>query len=338
MDGHPMDANLVSLLRKAREDRARQVIKERAGVAQAPTSVERRDPVPPMKTKTSAVTKGGRSQVPTHIPMKPAGLLIAPNELTRCALFHLGKDHRHVNEEVIFQNDKVRVTFTGDRLTHDDCDVWLEAIKICQGKRFGENAYYSLRALVLALRKKAGGDDYAYVRDAIKRLSKAKIIIERGSAAIRFELMSSGDDFQTDLGYFSISPGVAQMFSSVAHISRVIRSNLLSTKTKAIHYYLAGQRRGAAHSVFVDDLMAMTGYQGRPNDFVEKKGSVSLVSVLSELEMAGCLVAGQSTVTKKQNRWHMSCVLAEKYAEPPQLTLAEIESAVEDGYADDVIR
>lgn len=117
---------------------------------------------------------------PSKIPLWRDGARAIPNAMARSALFRAaakGRERRVLIKERINAVDGIDITMTGLELSQEDGDVFLQVVHMLRGQACTEPIHTNGRTLLTALDKHASSQDYQRLKDSLRRLQGAQLVL-----------------------------------------------------------------------------------------------------------------------------------------------------------------
>lgn len=214
-----------------------------------------------------------------------------PTELTRSALFGLPRrGRRRMREnEVLASRSDIKVTYFGQELGQNDCDVWMAVLYIARGQPMGKELFTTMGGLLRFLKRKDSGAARKSLATSLDRLSRASITVDGKRKKKKFhavmQMMSWGFEKTSGHMFVVVDPRGRKLFENLSLVNFNQHLTLASDMAKAVHHYASGHQRGKKHSVSVPNLKSWIGYSGPL-----KKFKYDLKRALWTLEEKGALV------------------------------------------------
>lgn len=196
-----------------------------------------------------------------------------PTELTRSALFGLPRrGRRRMREnEILDSRSDIKVTYFGEELGQNDCDVWMAVLYIARGQPMGVELHTTMGNLLSFLKRKDSGSARKSLGASLDRLSRASITVDGKRKKKKFhvvmQLMSWGVEKTSGRMFVMVDPRGRELFENVSFINISQHLALSSAMAKAVHHYASGHKRGKKHSVSISNLKSWVGYAGRLKEF-----------------------------------------------------------------------
>lgn len=219
-------------------------------------------------------------------PEDTAGL---PSRLTRTALFGLPRRGRRrwYKEEPIISGSDVKVFYTGEQLDQKDLEVWLMLLMAFQGQDEDYMLQTRMSHMLKTLKRSVEGGSRQALTSSLKRLTGASVYIKYRSGTVEgvFNFLH-GVAWNSRTQEISIKLGrdLGSLFDVTAFLDFDAHLLLPSQMAKAVHKYAVGNKRGKLHSVPLNKLKKLLGYEGEIKEFRKTLGKA-----LVELESSGML-------------------------------------------------
>ncbi len=228
------------------------------------------------------------------------------NHLIRTCLFapiNRGQKRQEHLETKLASRSDVQLFYSGTQLDEADRDVFLQLVYEARKQALGEPVRISEARLLSALGKTRGGKDYDWLRDTIRRLHRATIVVEHDQYRIGtrrrpecgLHLIDRYDRDSDGAYCFTLDPRILTLFSrhEYSFIDWNIRLRLRTNIGKWLQPLVASSSN-TIHRYSLNDLKEWMSYQGRERDFI-----TALKSGLADLEREYVVLS--PTVAKKGN-------------------------------------
>ncbi|MDH1684474.1 plasmid replication initiator TrfA [Pseudomonas chengduensis] len=245
------------------------------------------------------------------IPSLPQRASAMPTAWVRTSLFvnQPQTKAKFLINQVLESYDTIRIEYTGEQLNMFDNDVYIEIIRLAQGRAPGEKILFNRHSLLRALGISGGKKNYEALHKSLQKLKGNTIKITKFKTG--YDAFSLIDQLSWDeeIGCwrFSIGDIVIDMLSTeLSYIDLDIRQNLTTPLSKYLQNYMSAGLPGE-REVKVDNLMRLSGTTSQLKDFLGK--GRGLTKALDELKAAGFLVS--YAIHKNKNgenivRWNRS--------------------------------
>lgn len=205
--------------------------------------------------------------------------------------------------EVLESYDTIRIEYTGEQLNMFDNDVYLEIIRLAQGRAPGEKILFNRHSFLRALGISGGKNNYDALHQSLQKLKGNTIKITNFKTG--YDAFSLIDQLSCDeeVGYwrFSIGDIVIEMLSTeLSYIDLDIRKSLTTPLSKYLQNYMSAGLPGE-REVKVDNLMRLSGTTSQLKDFLGK--GRGLTKALDELKAVGFLAS--YAIHKNKNGDHI---------------------------------
>lgn len=213
-----------------------------------------------------------------------------PPELARGAIFRLPRRgrRRHFNREILIKRPSLSIGFTGNELDQFDGEVYLAIIRALRGQHIGERIEISLKGLAHELRRVKSGGTVKNIKEALWRLSSCTLHLKftRNDKhySANIHLMGWLYEEETRKTYVRLYADAEGLFQQLAWVDFEKHLALPSNMAKMLHMYVTSHRRGARRSVTLDELIEVSGWSARRNDFRSR-----LRDALNTLKNAGII-------------------------------------------------
>lgn len=207
--------------------------------------------------------------------------------------------------EVLESFDSIRIEYTGEQLNMFDNDVYIEIIRLAQGRTPGEEILFNRHSLLRALGISGGKNNYEALHKSLQKLKGNTIKIT--NAKIGYSAFSLIDQLSWEeknaCWRFSIGRIVVDMFSAeLSFIDLDIRQSLTTPLAKYLQNYMSAGKPGEGErEVKVDNLMRLSGTTSQLKDFLGKGRGLN--KALDELKAAGFLAS--YAIHKNKNGEHV---------------------------------
>jgi hypothetical protein len=207
--------------------------------------------------------------------------------------------------EILESYDSIRIEYTGEQLNMFDNDVYIEIIRLAQGRTPGEEILFNRYSLLRALGISGGKNNYEALHKSLQKLKGNTIKVT--NANIGYSAFSLIDQLsweeQNGCWRFSIGRIVVDMFSTeLSLIDLDIRQSLTTSLSKYLQNYMsAGTPGEGEREVKVENLMRLSGTTSQLKDFLGK--GRGLTKALDELKAAGFLTS--YVIHKNKNGEHI---------------------------------
>ncbi len=119
-------------------------------------------------------------QLPAKViqfPLFPEETRPVSNDVARSALFSCvqGKDRQFIKDTMLATVEGVEIRFTGERFNQDDHDLLMQLVFMAKHKPLGDYVTIPAYAILKALGRKTGGDQYRQLRVDMTRLMGALV-------------------------------------------------------------------------------------------------------------------------------------------------------------------
>lgn len=238
------------------------------------------------------------------IPSLPQRASALPTAWVRTSLFvnQPQTKAKFLINQVLESYDTIRIEYTGEQLNMFDNDVYLEVIRLAQGRAPGEKILFNRHSFLRALGISGGKKNYDALHQSLQKLKGNTIKIINLRTGDSFSLIDrlSWDE---EIGYwwFSIGGIVIDMFSAeLSYIDLEIRKNLTTPLSKYLQNYMSAGLPGE-REVKVDNLMRLSSTTSQLKDFLGK--GRGLTKALDELKAVGFLAS--YAIHKNKNGEHI---------------------------------
>jgi len=178
-----------------------------------------------------------------------------PNSVLRGCLFSAVKDtKKSYLREVLFQNDSIKVTFSGHKLKQSDLDVWETILHLARLQNLGNvidtTEYNLLKMLGVKGRSKR---EYERLRDSIAKLGTAWVEITHDNLTYKGHLIGDGlSQDETERLILKINPAIARLYEGnrATWIQWDERQSIgQSPMAKWLHGYISSHAKWYPHKV-----------------------------------------------------------------------------------------
>jgi len=236
----------------------------------------------------------------------PGNLNMVPNAMIRSALFgctrRVGNDGQIVRERVLASSDQYRVTYRGQDLDQNDCEVWELALAWCRqsGKKIGERVFFAFNDWCRILNRPANhGTANDLIIQSLERLMGGFLKIEHSMKEDWIHVINEvGRDIATGRAYVSINPRVAPWLAvDSTEIDLRRRVTLKSDLSCWLHDYYS-----TSSTPYPMNLTTLMERSGSNPDIPMRNFRIRVIKAVEELQQCTPpLFAPETRVEKKQN-------------------------------------
>ena len=246
---------------------------------------------------------------PHALPLFPELESAMPNHLARSSLFApIRRGRRGMFDKVkLSSRNDVSIYFSGKQLDMADNDVYLEILRMAQGRMFGEAIPITRHGMLKSMGRSTGKSDHKWLQDSIHRLTTATIEIEAPKYKAGFHLVDGYDlDEVTGQYTISINPKVQQLFSRGEYgFIDLDRRRALSKRVdlaKWLQNYACSHKRGDEQKITFAKLHQWTSSNSHLRDFrkyaTEAMKELERVGEVENVEVTDTLVTWRRPVDK----------------------------------------
>ena len=138
-----------------------------------------------------------------------------PNSFLRSALFSAiqSKDRVFVKNEIIFSQQGIKITFTGEQLNQEDLSLWEALVHFYKEQPLGNEVNFTSYRILKLLDLDTGGRDQQRLHEGIKRLAACLVEITHNGRRFFDSLVKSGRLDETTTSYtLELSKKLIQIF------------------------------------------------------------------------------------------------------------------------------
>jgi hypothetical protein len=123
-----------------------------------------------------------------RLPVFPAAARPVVNDVARSALFACvqGKDRQLLDKALLATVEGVEIRFTGRQLNQDDHDLLMQIVHMAAQVPPGASVLLSGYAILRALGRDAGGDQYRQLRDDMERLVAGMVSLRHPARKVEY--------------------------------------------------------------------------------------------------------------------------------------------------------
>ena len=197
------------------------------------------------------------------LPFWAVGKRGTPNSFIRSALFSAiqSKDRVFVKDEIIFSQQGIKITFTGEQLNQEDLTLWETLTHIYRETPLGDTIEFTAYGILKLLDFDIGSDQYQRLHSGIKRLIACALEIEHEGKKFIGSLVTSCRQNTTTKTYtLELSRELIQLFGE-ATWTAVDWQQRLELRRKplaqALHSYYSSHK--TPYPVKLEFLQQLTG-------------------------------------------------------------------------------
>lgn len=114
-----------------------------------------------------------------QLPLWSDAIRGVPNCVLRGSLFAAiqAKDAKYCKRKLLTESSKFILTYTGERLTQSDLDVWETVLHLAREQNLGDKIYYTENAFLKKLGRSNGGKNKQWLKTVLSKLNATAIEI-----------------------------------------------------------------------------------------------------------------------------------------------------------------
>ena len=219
-----------------------------------------------------------------QLPVWPEMTRGVPNSILRGSLFAAihGRYAKHCKREILHDSSKMKIIYTGERLTQSDLDVWKYALHIARQQCLGHKIYITERNFLKEIGRATGKANHQWLKGVFAKLVACCVEINHEGKTYGGSLV---DEFYREEAsgkvVLIINPKIARLYDAGhTYIQWEERRKIGSLKPLALwlHGYIATHAKWYPHKV--ETLRDLSGSETRELRFFKK----SLKQALEHLE------------------------------------------------------
>ncbi len=195
-----------------------------------------------------------------------------PNSFIRSALFSAiqSKDRTFVKDEIVFSQQGIKITFTGEQLNQEDLALWETLVHIYKEQPLGNTIEFTAYRILKLLELDTNSDGYQRLHTGIKRLNACSVEITHDKKTYFGALIKSGrKDEATKTYTLELSRELIQIFGE-NQWTAIDWQQRLNLKRKplaqALHAYYSSHK--TPYPVKLETLQQLTGSKNaQPSSF-----------------------------------------------------------------------
>ena len=190
-----------------------------------------------------------------QLPLWADSVRGVPNSILRGSLFAAiqNKNAQYCKEELLHESDKLRIIFSGKRLTQSDLDVWEYALHLSRTQCLGNKIYFSERSFLKGLDRNVGKFEYKWLRSVFTKLIACAVQISHDNQTYIGNLIQEGyREDNTGKYMIIINPRIARLYQAGhTYIQRDERKQIGKRKPLALwlHGYIASHVKFYPHKI-----------------------------------------------------------------------------------------
>jgi hypothetical protein len=214
-----------------------------------------------------------------------------PNSMLRGCLFSGVKTtEKSYLRELLFENDSIKIVFSGHKLRQSDMDVWETILHLARmqalGNKIDTTEYNLLKVMGI---KGRGKENYERLRDSIAKLGTAWVEITHDGLTYRGHLIGDGvSEESTERLILKINPAMARLYEGnrATWLQWDERQKIgQSPMAKWLHGYISSHAKWYPHKV--ETLKKYSGSEADTTPEYKK----TLISALKRLEKRGLILS-----------------------------------------------
>lgn len=114
-----------------------------------------------------------------QLPLWPEATRGVPNSILRGSLFAAIQPQaaKYCNRKQLVDNDRFSITFTGQRLTQTDLNVWETILHLARDQNLGSKIYYTETSFLEKIGRSTGGNDKKWLKSVLSKLNATAVEI-----------------------------------------------------------------------------------------------------------------------------------------------------------------